>query len=62
MQRRLDLRVLQRLEREQHRAQVALDHLGLDAELGGGLLREGAPLPRRVEVQRVDVEALAAAG
>ena len=35
--------------------------LSLHPELDRGLLEEGRPLPRRVEVERVDVEGVAAA-
>ena len=55
-ERLFDLLVLQLFQLQQHPAQVAADHFFLDAQLLRGLLREDAALPRRVEVERIDVE------
>jgi hypothetical protein len=55
-----DLLLLQVLEREQDLAEVALDDVLLDPELAGGLADEDLTLARRVEVERVDEEGLAA--
>ena len=42
------------LEREQELAQIALDQLLAKAQLLGGLLDVGRPLPGAIEVERVD--------
>ena len=55
-----DLLLLHRFEPQEQLAEIPLHHLLLDAELERRLLHVGRALPRRVEVQRVDVEALAA--
>ena len=55
----LDLLLLQLLELQEHLAQVPLEHVLLHLQLLGGLLEEGAALPGGVEVEGVDVEALA---
>jgi hypothetical protein len=55
-----DLLVLQLFELQQHAAEVALERFFFDVQLFGGLLGEGGALARRVEIQRVDVEGVAA--
>ncbi len=60
LQRLADLLVLQFLQLQQHAPQVALDDLLFDGHLDGGLFLKHRPLPRRVEIQRIDVEAVAA--
>ena len=55
-QRRLDLRVLQILQLEQHAGHIRLDRLLAQTQLGRGLAHIGRALAGRIEVQRVDVE------
>ena len=59
LERPADLPLLQLLEPQEHVAQVALDDALLDRQLERGLAREDAPLARGVEVEAVDVHALA---
>ena len=55
-----DLGVLELLELQEHLAEVLLEGVVLEAELGGGLLDEGGPVPGRVEIEGVDVEGVGA--
>jgi hypothetical protein len=61
LRRLLDLLLLQSFQAEQHLAEVLLHHPLLEAELAGGLGEVGLAMSRRVEVERVHVEALALA-
>ena len=55
-----DLDIGQLLHPQQHLGEILLDHLLGDPQLRRRLLDEGRPLPRRVQVEGVDVEPLSA--
>ena len=57
----LDLFVLQRFEFEQNLAEVAFDDFHVEAQFAGRFLDEHAAGPRRVQVERIDIERFVAA-
>ena len=60
LQRFLDLLVLQFLQLAQHVPQIVFDGIFLQPHFDGGLLDEHGALAGRVEIERIDVEAVAA--
>ena len=62
LQRFLDLLVLQFLQLAKHVPQVVFDGIFFQAHLDGGLLDEHGALAGRVQVERIDMEAVAASG
>jgi hypothetical protein len=62
LQRLLDLPLLQFLQRAQHVPEIVFDGIFRQSHFHGGLLDEDSALAGRVEIERIDVEAVPAGG